>query len=179
MNETEKLNQFLASVEQRAYRLAEMAVSDREEALDLVQEAMTKLVAKYRHKSSTEWRPLFYRILQSCIRDWYRRQTVKRRIFIWSRAEKAGESNVDPVQQAEELISGDPAVKMETDGFAPALEIALKNLSLRQRQVFLLRVWEGLNVKQTAEAMSCSEGSVKSHYFRALQALKLALADFR
>lgn len=153
-------------------------MNNREDALDLVQDAMFKLAEKYAHKSEQDWGPLFYRILQSRIRDWYRRQAVKNRFLVRSSPKNTEDSDTDPIQQVADVKPADPMLILESERFAPALEAALTALPLRQQQVFLLRIWEGLDVKQTAIAMGCREGSVKTHLFRALQSLRSALAEF-
>jgi len=155
--------------------MAEFATGDREEALDLVQETMLKLAEKYRHKPETDWKPLFYRILQSRIRDWYRRQAVRNRVLL----RPADSPDTDKIQLTKEQATINPESNLESERFAPALEAALMALPLRQRQAFLLRIWEGFDVRQCAVAMGCREGSVKTHLFRALQSLRIALAEFR
>jgi RNA polymerase sigma-70 factor (ECF subfamily) len=169
-----QLNSFLAQVERRALRIAELAVRQREEALDLVQESMLKLAEKYANKPEDEWAPLFYRILQSRIRDWYRRQGVRGRIFASATGYFAADD--DPMYAAVDP-SPDPARQMESEQATPVLLDALQRLPLRQQQVFLLRAWEGLDVQQTAQAMQCGTGSVKTHYHRAIQALRHLLRD--
>ncbi len=170
-----ELNRFLASVEKRAFRMAEIAVGDREEALDLVQDAMCKLAEKYAARPSDEWGPLFHRILQSRIRDWYRRSKVRKRLFGWLPATSAAETDVAEVQ---DQACVEPLRQLESENFGPALIAALQQLPIRQRQVFLLRVWEGLDVKQTAAAVGCAEGSVKTHHFRAIKALRRILSEY-
>ncbi len=171
-----QLNFFLAQIERRALRIAELAVRQREEALDLVQESMLKLAEKYVHKPEQEWAPLFYRILQSRIRDWYRRQSVRNRLFA-STGGYFDELDEDPLHAAADPAP-DPARQMELEQATPVLLEALQGLPLRQQQVFLLRAWEGLDVQQTAVAMNCGIGSVKTHYHRAIQALRDLLRDY-
>jgi RNA polymerase sigma-70 factor (ECF subfamily) len=167
-------------VERRALRMAELAVGNRDDALDLVQDAMLGLVRHYRHKHEDEWGALFYRILQSRIRDWYRRSKVRYRLFGWlchSAAEEDAE--VDPVQLAPDPAAPDPLRLVGNASAMRQLDTALQALPLRQQQAFLLRSWEGLDVAETAFAMGCSEGSVKTHYSRALQKLREQLEDHR
>ena len=95
-----QLNQFLAGVERRALRFAEIAVRDRDEALDLVQDAMIKLARNYAEQPEDEWTPLFYRILQNGIRDWYRRQAVRNRVMVWFGRGATADDDYDPVAQA-------------------------------------------------------------------------------
>jgi len=170
------LGNFLAGVERRAYRMARIATGNQEEALDIVQDAMLKLVEKYGDKPESELGPLFFRILQSRIRDWYRRSTVRNRFRSW-----LGMADEEDDEDAMQLVA-DPAGKtpeelLALQGSMGALEDALAKLPLRQQQVFLLRAWEGLDVKQTAQVMGCAEGSVKTHYSRALATLRERLGD--
>jgi RNA polymerase sigma-70 factor, ECF subfamily len=170
-----QLNFFLAQVERRALRIAELAVHQREDALDLVQESMLKLAEKYATRPEEQWAPLFYRILQSRIRDWYRRQGSRGKVFAALSAYFA-DTEDDPMHRVADSAP-DPARQLELEQAAPALVDALRRLPLRQQQVFLLRAWEGLDVQQTATAMNCGTGSVKTHYHRALQALRGLLQD--
>ena len=175
LNTTQTLEQFLASIEQRAYRMAVIATGNREDALDIVQDAMTKLVTKYASKEAAEWPPLFHRIMQSTIRDWYRRSKVRnglRQLFNW---QDNAEDYIENLPDNREVT---PEREVDNQQDIRALDRALQELSLRQQQVFLLRAWEGLDVRQTAEAMGCSEGSVKTHYSRAIQALRDRLEGF-
>lgn len=176
---TRALNQFLASVEVKAYRIALAGLRHEEDALDAVQDAMLQLARSYSNRTPAEWKPLFYRILENRIRDFQRRRTVRSRVMAWlpfNRDEEDDEA-VDPITQAQ---SEDPApnVQLEMDEAVKALELALQMLPRRQRQAFMLRSLEGMDVAETASAMGCSEGSVKTHYFRALQALRARLGNF-
>ncbi|MEZ5584088.1 MAG: RNA polymerase sigma factor [Candidatus Competibacteraceae bacterium] len=169
------LEQFLAAVERRALRLAELATGDREDGLDIVQDAMVKLVQRYGHHDAQEWTPLFYRILQSKIRDWHRRNLVRNRLRVWLWGDD--EEHSDQLAQIPDAESSDPQSQVQTERTLATLEQALKALPLRQQQVFLLRAWEGLDVAQTAQAMGCSSGSVKTHYARALNKLRAILGE--
>src|SRR5579871_3859059 len=173
------LNQFLASVELKAYRIAQASLRHEDDALDAVQDAMMQLARAYANRSAEEWKPLFYRILENRIRDMQRRRTVRGRVMAWlplRRDDEDDESN-DPIAQAPSAEPA-PIAKLEMDEAMAALEQALHALPERQRQAFLLRNLEGLDVAQTAVAMGCSEGSVKTHYFRAVQALRVRLGEF-
>ena len=171
------LNQFLASVELKAFKIAQAALRHEDDALDAVQDAMLQLARAYSEKPAEEWKPLFYRILENRIRDMQRRRTVRGRVIAWLpfRADE-DEEEPDPIAQAP---SGDPSPvkKLELNEAMETLEKALAELPRRQQQVFLLRTLEGLDVAETAVAMGCSEGSVKTHYFRALQALREQLGE--
>jgi RNA polymerase sigma-70 factor (ECF subfamily) len=172
------LNQFLASVELKAYKIAQAGLRHQDDALDAVQDAMLQLARAYSNRPEEEWKPLFYRILENRIRDMQRRRTVRGRVMAWMpfRRDEDDEDN-DPIAQAP---SNDlPQVaRLQIDEAMVALDAALEKLPNRQRQAFMLRNLEGLDVAQTAQSMGCSEGSVKTHYFRALQALRLKLGDF-
>ncbi len=170
-----KLDRFLTGVEKRAYRMAQIATSNSDEALDIVQDAMLKLVEKYADKSEAELGPLFYTILQSRIRDWYRRSSVRNRFRSWLGS--GDEDEEDAFQQIPDPAGRTPEELLAASGGIEALQVALRELPLRQQQVFLLRAWEGLDVRDTAKAMQCAEGSVKTHYSRALATLRLKLGD--
>jgi RNA polymerase sigma-70 factor (ECF subfamily) len=165
------LGAFLASVERRALRIAEIATRDRDEALDLVQDAMLRLARRYGTRPAAEWPPLFHRILTNRIRDWQRSRKLRSRVFFWQR-DASDDDGVDPVEQAADPNASDGAAELEGEQSLARLEAALRRLPARQREAFQLRVWEGLSVDDTAAAMSCSSGSVKTHLFRAMQALR-------
>ncbi len=167
-----ELNRFLAGVEQSAFQLARYAVRDADEALDIVQEAMFTLARKYARKPPSEWRPLFFRILQNRIRDWHRRGVVRRRFFA-----EAFQDGVDRIEQASDHGRENPEALAAGDGVHDAIQQAVMALPARQQQAFLLRAIEGMNVAETAEAMACSQGSVKTHYSRALGALRKTLGE--
>lgn len=174
------LELFLASVERKAFRIAQIALRHEADALDVVQDAMLQLSARYASRPAAEWRPLFYRILENRIRDVQRRRSVRNRVMAfapWRGGEEQDEAP-DPIGEAVDL-GPSPGAQLESDEILEALEQALAALPNRQRQAFLLRNFEGLDVAQTAQAMRCSEGSVKTHYFRAVQALRLKLGDLR
>lgn len=172
-----RIEAFLRDVQARAYRITCISVRDREEALDIVQESMIRLVNRYAGRPSTEWAPLFYRILQNRTRDWHRRQAVRRRLFsLFNGNDETGEDLID---QAPAPDCSNPASKLDRDGAMVALEEALAELPERQRQAFMLRNFEGLDVKGTAVAMGCSDGSVKTHYSRAINRLRTLMGDYR
>jgi RNA polymerase sigma-70 factor, ECF subfamily len=173
------LNQFLAGVEVKAFRIARAALRHDDDALDAVQDSMLQLARAYASRPPEEWRPLFYRILDNRVRDVHRRRSVRARVMAWlpfHREEGDVEAD-DPIARAESA-EPQPLRCLEGDEAMRALEAALRALPHRQRQAFLLRNLEGLDVAQTAAAMACSEGSVKTHYFRALQALRARLGEF-
>ena len=172
------LNRFLASVELKAFKIAQASLRNEDDALDAVQDAMLQLARAYSDRGAEEWRPLFYRILENRIRDMQRRRTVRGRVMAWLPFRRDDdEDEPDPIAEAPspELH---PGAKLELEEAMEALEKALHTLPERQRQAFMLRNLEGLDVAQTAIAMGCSEGSVKTHYFRAVQALRARLGEF-
>lgn len=166
------LNRFLAEVENSAFHMARYAVRDTDEALDIVQDAMMTLARKYAARPAAEWRPLFFRILQNRIRDWHRRSSFRGRFF----AEPV-RGDVDRIEQASAPESANPMEQASLDGARDQLQIAVEALPARQQQAFLLRTIEGMNVEETAQAMRCSQGSVKTHYSRAVRALRAALKE--
>ncbi len=169
------MERFLASVERRALRIAEVAVGNRDDAMDLVQDAMFGLVKKYSHKPEAQWGALFYRILQNRIRDWYRRTQSSRRLFGWF--SRKWDDDGDPVQQSPDTETLQPDRVVNQEQTMHRIEQLMKALPLRQQQAFLLRAWEGLSVTETAFAMRCSEGSVKTHYSRAIHRLREQLEE--
>lgn len=172
-----QLNRFLTEIERRALRIAEIAVRDRDEALDLVQDAMIKLVRSYGDRPHEEWTPLFYRILQNGIRDWHRRQKVRNRVMAWFGRPGARDEDYDAVAQAPDPLARTPEDELQADQAMQRLEAAVRTLPRRQREAFMLRTFEGLDVAGTAVAMGCSEGSVKTHCSRAMHTLREKLGD--
>jgi len=174
---TRALNQFLAGVELKAFKIAQAALRHEDDALDAVQDAMMQLARAYADRPAEQWKPLFYRILENRIRDMQRRRTVRGRVMAWLpiRGEDDDE-DFDPVAQAPSA-EPQPVRRLELAEAMGALEQALEALPPRQRQAFLLRTLEGLDVAETAAAMGCSEGSVKTHYFRAVQTLRAQLGE--
>jgi RNA polymerase sigma-70 factor (ECF subfamily) len=169
----EALNSFLSSMEKRAFRMAELATSNTDQAMEIVQDAMLALVNKYSHKSEADWGPLFHRILQSKIRDWYRRSKTRNSIF--GILGFRHDDNEDPIQKMEDIKSPGPEETTDSEQLMAITLSAIRTLPLRQQQAFLLRAWEGYDVRETAEAMGCSQGSVKTHYSRATRALQQQL----
>lgn len=175
-----ELSDFLESVERRAYKQALFAVRDEEAALDIVQDSMMRLAEKYGDRPAEELPLLFQRILQNAIRDHYRRARTRMGRFVpLSAFEGEDDEPADPLELIEVTGELNPfATPHEAFSSAETLgviEEALQNLPLRQREAFLLRYWEGLDIVETAAAMGCSEGSVKTHCSRAALALAAAL----
>lgn len=172
------LDRFLAGVERRAFRIAQMGVRDRDDALDIVQGAMLRLARNYGQRPSEEWKPLFFRILYNGIRDFQRRRTVRSRIFGFLPGGFADDDEVqaDPFERVADP-GPDPVRRLMADEAMQRLEAALGELPARQQQAFVLRCLEEMDVAATAASMGCSEGTVKTHYFRALQALRAKLGE--
>ena len=174
------MSDFLASVERRAYKQALFAVRDDEAALDIVQDSMLKLAEKYGDKPAGELPMLFQRILQNTIRDFYRRQKVR---SLWTTLLSAftpsDDDDVDPLETLEvEQGSYSPATphaSLEQTQVLAIIEEEVKKLPPRQREAFLMRYWEDMDIAETAAAMGCSEGSVKTHCSRATHSLATAL----
>jgi RNA polymerase sigma-70 factor (ECF subfamily) len=173
----------LAGVERRAFKQAVFAVRNDESALDIVQDAMLKLSEKYGDKPADELPMLFQRILQNTIRDFYRRQKVR---SLWGTllgslgtARDGGDDDYDPLETLKVEPRSEheqpPAVQLERKQLIEIIELEVSKLPERQREAFLMRYWEELDVADTARMMGCSEGSVKTHCSRATHALAAAL----
>lgn len=168
------LDAFLRSVGRRAQVMAEISTRDREAALDIVQDSMLALASRYAHKPPAEWGPLFQTILQSRIMDWHRTRTRRGKWMTWLAPPK-DDPEADPWADIPEAESSDPALLLERARDMEAVTAALEALPLRQQQAFMLRIWEGLDTAETARAMECSEGSVKTHLSRALHSMRATL----
>lgn len=170
------MDAFLLHVEKKGYRMALMAVGQHADAIDILQDAMLKLVSNYKERPATEWRPLFYRILNNRITDFHRQQKMKNILFFWRSKDECEDS--EPLHESIADEKGDEPVKqLDKEMQQQDMLQQIEQLPLKQQQCFLLRSWEGLSVAETAEAMGCSQGSVKTHYFRAVQKLKIVLEE--
>jgi RNA polymerase sigma-70 factor (ECF subfamily) len=172
-----EMSDFLASVERRAFKQCVYAVQEEQAALDIVQDSMMKLAEKYAQRPPTELPLLFQRILQNTIRDHFRRTKVRSTwTTLLSNLGMGGEDDdADPLETLEvdedSNVPASPAAQLEQSQVMAAIEEAVKALPERQREAFMLRYWEELDVSETAKAMGCSEGSVKTHCSRATHAL--------
>lgn len=165
------LDAFLASVERRAFVTARLATRDDDAALDIVQDAMLRMVDRYAHKDAGEWAPLFFRILSNRIRDHHRRRGIAR-LLRWHGP--AGEDG-EPTRGAVDLLPSEVGRPDEALGDArlgAALRDAMLRLPERQRQVLLMRQWQGMSVEETAAALRLSGGSVKTHLSRAMKSMR-------
>lgn len=181
MTSEQALADFLKSVEKRAFKRTAFAVRDDESALDIVQDAMIRLAEKYADRPPEEWPMLFQRILSNATMDWFRRQRVRNAVVTSVEDLEAGneESGFDLLEylESEDETTGtesaaDSAYRTE---LMSIIESEISELPARQREAFLLRYWEDLDVAETAQAMGCSQGSVKTHCSRAVHALAQAL----
>lgn len=173
------MESFLKSVERQAYRMALVASGNRDDALDLVQGAMCRFVDHYGTRSAPEWKPLFYRILHNGIRDFHRRQSIRRRWRTWFHGptDEPDGDHEDPLEQAADPAGTTPEDQTARTEAGEALQNALLKLPPRQQQAFLLRCGEEMSVAETAQIMRCSEGSVKTHLSRAVTKLRTQLGD--
>ena len=177
----QELSDFLTQVERRAFKQTAYAVRDEHAALDILQDAMMKLAEKYAMRPANEFPMLFQRILQNTMRDFWRRQKVRN---IWtsllSSFSVTGEDGEDS-DPLEVLTSTDndarvePEAQLEQHQTMALIEDALTKLPARQREAFVMRYWEDMDVAETALAMGCSQGSVKTHCSRAVRALAATL----
>jgi RNA polymerase sigma-70 factor (ECF subfamily) len=179
MASSQELSDFLREVERRAYKQTVYAVRDDHAALDIVQDAMLKLAEKYADKPLAEYPMLFQRILQNTMRDYWRRQKVRN---LWTTllssfgAGKDGEEDHDPLDTIDvEDESENPMVQLERSQTMGLIEKAIEKLPTRQREAFVLRYWEDMDVAETAAIMGCSQGSVKTHCSRAVHTLAALL----
>ena len=170
----------MATSERRAFKQAMFAVRNEETALDIVQDSMMKLAEKYGDRPAEEFPMLFQRIIQNTIRDYYRRSKVR---SLWTTLLSAfssdDEEEHDPLEtievESESYTPNSPDGQLEQSQLLVILEEEIKSLPPRQREAFLMRYWEDMDVAETASAMGCSEGSVKTHCSRATHALAVAL----
>jgi RNA polymerase sigma-70 factor, ECF subfamily len=174
-----ELSDFLRDIERRAFKQTVYAVRDDHAALDIVQDAMLKLAEKYADKPVTEYPMLFQRILQNTMRDYWRRQKVRN---LWTTllssfgAGQDGEDDHDPLDSIDVEDEGtNPAIQLERSQTMQIIEKALQKLPARQREAFVLRYWEDMDVAETAAMMGCSQGSVKTHCSRAVHSLAAIL----
>ena len=177
-----ELAEFLKSVEKRAFKRALYAVRDEDAALDIVQDTMIRLSEKYADRPAAELPLLFQRILSNATMDWFRRAKVRNAVvrnFSDFDSGGDGESEFDLLEslevQDESLFTESASDSVSRAQILLVVEEEIAQLPARQREAFLLRYWEELDVAETAAAMGCSEGSVKTHCSRAVHALAKAL----
>ena len=168
------MEEFLKSVEKNAFRMIQIATGGSDDALDILQDSMMAFVRNYSKKNELEWKPLFYKVVQNKIRDWFRKEKLKRLFFacVPGRRSHDSENLHNPIESVRDKKVIDPLTGIKTSQAMERLHDVLNQLPRRQQQVFLLRAWEGLSTKEAAMAMNCTEGTVKTHYFRAVNKLK-------
>jgi RNA polymerase sigma-70 factor (ECF subfamily) len=177
-----ELSDFLENVERRAFKQAVYAVRKDESALDIVQDAMIKLAEKYGDKPAAELPMLFQRILQTTILDYFRREKVRNTwVSLFSSMGPSGDEHEDfDILESYAASDGEAgessADQVERQQTLAIIDAEVQKLPARQREAFLMRYWQDMDVAETAEAMGCSEGSVKTHCSRATHALAEALA---
>jgi RNA polymerase sigma-70 factor (ECF subfamily) len=177
-----ELSDFLKSVEKRAFKRSVYHVRDDEAALDIVQDSMMKLAQHYGDKPAAELPMLFQRILSNTTLDWFRRRKTRNALFSnMSDFESAGDDGDFDLLETLETSTNSEGTESAQDATERAqilreIEVEIKELPGRQREAFLMRYWEEMDVAETAAAMGCSEGSVKTHCSRAVHALSKALA---
>lgn len=177
------MSTFFAEVQPQAYRMARAALRDHEQALDIVQDCMLKLYEKYRDKTADDWRLLFFRIVTNRINDARRFRMLHqgKRILMSAFSKPEIADNADdiidmlnqPVEDHDEQLDS-----LASQQLNDKLEIAMQKLPMQQRQVFMLREWQGFSIKETAQILECEIGTVKQHHYRALKALRQELAEF-
>jgi RNA polymerase sigma factor (sigma-70 family) len=172
------LDAFLAQVERRAFRMAEIQLRQREDAMDAVQDAMLRLVKHYRNKPAAEWAPLFWGILRRRVIDLQRRRKVRSIVVNWLGGGNDSAGDELPVWDPADQGPGPLDRLHDTQSYAD-MAAAVGQLPPRQREAFMFRMLEGLNVAETASAMGCSEGSVKTHLSRAINRLRDQLENWR
>ena len=172
------LDAFLAQVERRAFRMAELQLRHREDAMDAVQDAMLRLVRHYRDKPAAEWAPLFWGILRRRVVDLQRRRKVRSIVVGWLGGGRDDDGDELPAWEPTDP-GQDPLGRLHDVQSYADMAAAVRQLPTRQREAFILRMLEGLDVAETARAMGCSEGSVKTHLSRAMRHLRDQLEDWR
>ena len=177
-----ELSDFLKSVERRAFKRASFAVRDEDAALDIVQDSMIRLAEKYADRPAAEFPLLFQRILSNATMDWFRRQKVRNAVvqnlstLEGDHGEDGDFDLLETLQAVDDTLGTESAAdSVSRDQVLRLIEAEVADLPARQREAFLLRYWEEFDVAETAAAMGCSEGSVKTHCSRAVHALAKAL----
>lgn len=176
-----ELTDFLKSVEKRAFKRTAYAVRDDDGALDIVQDSMIRLAEKYGDRPAAELPLVFQRILSNATMDYFRRQKVRRAVMTnMSDFDGGGEDGDFNLLEMLETMEGSLGAESAADtvGREQILLLIEHEVGLlpgRQREAFLLRYWEELDVAETASVMGCSQGSVKTHCSRAVHALAKSL----
>jgi len=165
---TQQLNQFFIHHEKKAYAIAFMSLKNQDDAPDVVQDVMIKFVEKYKNKKVSHWTALFFRMVQNRITDFHRTNTNKKKYFFFFGSNK----DEGIIEQVADVYYVSALKQIDTDIKIEKLQQALELLPTRQLQAFICRIWEGLSVYETSKSMKCSQGSVKTHLFRALKMIR-------
>lgn len=180
-NNKVNLERFLCEIRSKTLAFAVFRLKDEEAALDILQEAMIGFVKSAHNYEEEAWTNLFYKILTRRITDWQRKQTWRRKLRHILPFSHLGETkdDLDNHYTDEDNTASNPAqAQLGADELAKHFEAALQLLPSRQQEAYLLRQWQGLSIKETAVIMRCSEGSVKTHFFRAMQSLREQLGEW-
>lgn len=170
------INQWLKDIGRRALVMAELATNFHHHSQDIVQDSLLAFIKHYSDKPPEQWTPLFYGILRNQITDWKRQQARRSKWLAWFSSIKIDdEDEINPFEQIANDYEDNPAQLLANASDINVVQQVLSGLPERQQQAFLLRAWEGLDIQSTAQIMACSESSVKTHYSRALAALRGAL----
>ena len=170
----QRLRFFMQDVTGRALVMMESATQGQQGiAMDLVQEAFISLHKSYSDKSTEEWYPLFYTILNNKLQDWRRKEA--RRANPFSLFKKINLDDDEEIIDVVDESTPNPFDFLDQEVTMEEIQAAINQLPVRQQQAFMLRAWEGFDTMTTAQIMDCSEGSVKTHYHRAIQGLRIAL----
>ncbi len=175
-----ELSDFLKSIEKRAFKRTVFTVRNDEAALDIVQDAMIRLADKYGDRPPAELPLVFQRILSNATMDWFRREKVRGVVQNFSEFSTSDDDGEFDILEALQAVDGSLGTESASDAVSRTqilrlIETAVGELPARQREAFLLRYWEEFDVEETAAAMGCSQGSVKTHCSRAVHALAKAL----
>lgn len=171
-----RLKNFMQDVTGRALVMMESATQGQHGiAMDLVQEAFISLHKSYAEKSTEEWYPLFYTILNNKLQDWRRKEARRNQPFSFFKKVSLDDDEVEFDNLVDESTPS-PLEFLDQAVTAEEIQEAIAKLPVRQQQAFMLRAWEGFDTQTTAQIMNCTEGSVKTHYHRAIQGLRASLA---
>ncbi len=152
--------------------MANIATLNSQDALDIVQDTMEKMVRKYSDKQPQEWPPIFYRILHNCIMDFHRKKKFRNLFFFWQQHSPEEDSDNDENDRFIGYEQSCPEQLLSKSENIETMLTAIESLPKKQQQCFLLRCWQGFSVAKTAEIMECSQGTIKTHYSRAVAKLK-------
>ena len=170
-----RLDEFLQQQQSKAYKMTYALTRNRDDALDIVQEAMLQLVQKYAAKAPQDWPLLFYRILQNRVRDFHRKQNFRQLFGLFKTTQDDEAQQI--IDRTPDRQQPSPEQNLQNAGFHQDILQALNALPLRQQQIFLLRAWQQFSTQETAWALGISSGSVKTHYSRAIAKLRTQLGE--